>query len=225
MDDLLVTGSSPKLIDDFKKGMSKNFEMSDLGRLTYYLGIEVTQEEDEIILKQERYAKKILEKAGMNECKSILVPMISGLELSKALDEKSIDGQQYRRSIGCLRYLLHTRPDLSYSVGVLSRYMQDPRESHGAALKQVMRYLQGTTGYGLVFKKSDKTGLVGYSDASHSVDADDGKSTGGHVFYLNECPISWCSQKQQVVALSSCEAEFMAARGSQASHLASRPAR
>ncbi|KAL9840291.1 putative RNA-directed DNA polymerase [Arabidopsis thaliana] len=173
--------------------MSKNFEMSDLGRLTYYLGIEVTQEEDGIILKQERYAKKILEEAGMNECKSILVPMISGLELSKALDEKSIDGQQYRRSIGCLRY------------------MQDPRESHGAALKQVLRYLQGTTGYGLVFKKGDKTGLVGYSDASHSVDADDGKSTGGHVFYINECPISWCSQKQQVVALSSCEAEFMAA--------------
>ena len=78
-------------------------------------------------------------------------------------------------------------------------------------MKQVLRYLQGTTSHGLYFEKGNRTGLVGYSDASHSVDPDDGKSTGGHVFYLNECPISWCSQKQPVVALSSCEAEFMAA--------------
>ena len=211
VDDLLVTGSNQDMINDFKRGMSSNFEMSDLGKLTYYLGIEVLQEEEGISLKQERYAKKILEEAGMDECKAVLTPMISGLELSKAPNEKSIDGQEYRKVIGCLRYLLHTSPDLSYAVGVLSRYMHDPKESHEAALKQVLRYLQGTTSHGIYFGKGNKPGLVGFSDASHSVDEDDGRSTGGHVFYLNECLITWCSQKLQVVALSSCEAEFMAA--------------
>ncbi|KAL9811877.1 putative RNA-directed DNA polymerase [Arabidopsis thaliana] len=154
--------------------MSSNFEMSDLGKLTYYLGIEVLQEEEGISLKQERYANKILEEAGMDECKAVLIPMISGLELSKAPDEKSIDGQKYRKHIGCLRYLLHTRPDLSYDVEVLSRYMHDPKESHGAALKQVLRYLQGTTSHGILFGKGNKSGLVGFSDSSHSVDVDNG---------------------------------------------------
>ena len=138
--------------------------------------------------------------------------MDSGLRLSKSEEERSIDATSYRRNIGCLRYLLHTRPDLSYCVGVLSRYMQDPKESHGAAMKQCLRYLRGTTSYGLAFEKAKArtTRLVGYSDSSHNVDQDDGKSTTGHVFYLGDSPITWCSSKQETVALSSCEAEFMA---------------
>ena len=116
-----------------------------------------------------------------------------------------------RRSIGCLRYLLHTRPDLSFSVGVLSRYMQEPKESHGAALKQVLRYLRVSCSLGLVFSRSTQLKIVGYSDSSHNVDTDDGRSTTGHAFYLDESLITWCSQKQDIVALSSCEAEFMAA--------------
>ncbi|CAA7058194.1 unnamed protein product [Microthlaspi erraticum] len=211
VDDLLVTGSSLDLILEFKRGMSSKFEMSDLGRLTYYLGIEVNQHEDGITLKQERYAMKILEEIGMLELNAVHTPMDSSLKLSKAQEEKRIDEKIYRRNIGCLRYLIHTRPDLSYSVGVLSRYMQEPRESHGAALKQVLRYLCGTLSHGLCFGRMKQTGLVGYSDSSHNVDVDDGKSTGGHIFYLDECPITWCSQKQETVALSSCEAEFMAA--------------
>lgn len=89
--------------------------------------------------------------------------------------------------------------------------MHSPRESHGAALKQCLRYLKGTTSLGLTFERSTKIPrLVGYSDSSHNTDPDDGRSTTGHIFYLGNSPISWCSQKQDVVALSSCEAEFMA---------------
>ena len=87
--------------------------------------------------------------------------------------------------------------------------MQAPKESHGAALKQVLRYLRGTTTLGLSFPRlspTKKLELMGFSDASHNVDDDDGKSTTGHVFYLDQSPISWCSQKQEIVALSSCEA-------------------
>ena len=89
--------------------------------------------------------------------------------------------------------------------------MQDPKESHGAALKQVLRYLRGTTSLGLRFARSSNQELTGFSDSSHNVDDDDGKITTGHIFYLGENPITWCSQKQEIVALSSCEAEFMAA--------------
>ncbi|XP_019085497.1 PREDICTED: uncharacterized protein LOC109126417 [Camelina sativa] len=205
VDDLLVTGSSLSLVQEFKQGMSSKFEMSDLGRLTYYLGIEVLQEDSGITLKQSRYAEKILEETGMSDCNAVQVPMDSGSKLSKAIDDQSIDESEYRRNIGCLRYLIHTRPDLSFAVGILSRYMHNPKRSHGVALKHVLRYLQGTSGYGLTFKKGSSSGLVGYCDSSLNIDEDDGKSTSGHIFYLNNCPITWCSQKQETVALSSCE--------------------
>ncbi|KAL1191901.1 Retrovirus-related Pol polyprotein from transposon RE1 [Cardamine amara subsp. amara] len=170
--------------------MSTKFEMSDLGKLTYYLGNEVIQHEGGIVLKQERYASKILGETGMEECHAVHIPMDSGLKLSKAQKEMSIDEKEYRRNIGCLRYLLHTCPDLSYVVGVLSRYMQEPKESHGAALKQVLRYLRGTLSHGLTFNRVNKDGLVGYSVSSHNVDVDDGKSTTGDIFYLDDCPIN-----------------------------------
>lgn len=214
VDDLLVTGTSYQAIQEFKARMSDTFEMSDLGRLNYYLGIEVVQNENGITLKQERYAKKILSEAKMEDCNAIHAPMDPGLRLSKGEGEENIDETEYRRNIGCLRYLLHTRPDLSYSVGVLSRYMQQPKVSHGLALKQVLRYLQGTLGYGLVYSRAEEarcSKLVGYSDSSHAVDEDDGRSTGGHVFYFDDSPVTWCSHKLETVALSSCEAEFMAA--------------
>lgn len=211
VDDLLVTGSHLDMIMEFKKEMANTFEMNDLGRLSYYLGIEVTQLGDSIVLNQQRYAEKIIEEAGMKGCNATLVPMDVGLKLSKAEKEQGIDEKMYRRNIGCLRYLIHTRPDLAYSVGVLSRYMHEPKQSHGGALKQVLRYLQGTKSHGLVFSRKNAEGLVGYSDSSHNVDPDDGRSTTGHIFYLAGCPITWCSSKQETVALSSCEAEYMAA--------------
>lgn len=211
VDDLFVTGTSKKLINEFKKNMASKFDMSDLGRLTYYLGIEVVQDDRGITLNQNQYAKKILENAGMEKCNLTQTPMELGLNLSKAEEEQEIDATNYRRNIGCLRYLLHTRPDLSFCVGMLSRYMHSPRVSHGVALKQCLRYLQGSTSYGLLFERSQKVPrLIGYSDSSYNVDPDDGRSTTGHIFYLGKSPITWCSQKQDTVALSSCEAEFMA---------------
>lgn len=87
--------------------------------------------------------------------------------------------------------------------------MQAPKRSHEAALKQILRCLQGTQPYGLEFVRSNETRVVGYSDSSHNVDEDDGRSTIGHVFFYADSPITWCSQKQETIALSSCEAKFM----------------
>lgn len=147
----------------------------------------------------------------MDHCNPVQIPMDAGLKLAKFENEKDIDAMSYRRIIGCFRYLLHTRPDLSYCIGVLSRYMVSPKESHGSAVKQCLRYLKGTTSFGLTFERSKETPkLVGYSDSSYNMDPDDGRSTIGHIFYLGKSPITWCSQKQDTVALSSCEDEFMA---------------
>ncbi|XP_074325473.1 secreted RxLR effector protein 161-like [Apium graveolens] len=114
--------------------------------------------------------------------------------------------------IGGLRYLVHTRPDLAYSVGILSRFMDRPTQLHQGAVKRILRYVKGTIDFGLVYSQdSDNEVLIGYSDSDLAGNIEDRKSTGGMVFYLNKSLITWTSQKQKCVALSSCEAEFMAA--------------
>ena len=124
----------------------------------------------------------------------------------------TIDATGYRRVIGCLRYLLHTRPDLAFSVGMASRFMEKPTIMHSNAVKQILRYLKGTTDYGIVYTREEKEeSLVGYSDSDLAGDLDHRRSTGGMTFYLNDSLITWCSHKEKTVALSSCEAEFMAA--------------
>ncbi|MFS7992379.1 putative RNA-directed DNA polymerase [Helianthus anomalus] len=185
--------------------------MSDMGKLSYYLGIEVQQSQEGIVIKQEGYAGKILKMAGMKNSNEAKCPMDHKLQLTKDGDGKLVDPTEYRKLIGSLRYLLHTRPDLSYPVGYVSKFMQTPKECHYAAVKQILRYLKGTTSYGLRFKRGGDGRLVGYSDSSHGTDKEDGRSTTGMAFYFSGNLITWSSQKQKTVALSSCEAEFMAA--------------
>ncbi|GJT65884.1 uncharacterized mitochondrial protein-like protein [Tanacetum coccineum] len=211
VDDLFLTETGLELLNEFKKRTVSHFEMSDLGDLTYYIGIEVSQENDCVEIKQERYAMKILKEAVMEDCNATLYPKEKHLKLSKAKVEPEVEATQYRKVVGCLFYLLHTRLDLTYSVGVVSRYMQSPRESHAHAVKQILHYLKATTVFRIKYNYSNDMKLVGYSNSSHNVDIDNGRSTNGHVFYLGTSPITWCLQKQTSVALCSCEADFMAA--------------
>ena len=121
VDDLFLTGTSLNVIKKFKDDMSRRFEMSDLRMLTYYLGIEVTQGADGIRIKQGGYTQSILVKTKMKSCNYTHVPMNTSLKKSKAEEEPDIDATSYQSTIGCLRYLLHTRPDFAFSVSVLSR--------------------------------------------------------------------------------------------------------
>ncbi|GKF39870.1 ribonuclease H-like domain, reverse transcriptase, RNA-dependent DNA polymerase [Tanacetum coccineum] len=107
--------------------MEEKFKMSDLRLLAYYLGIEVTQTEGDISIKQSAYANKILKEAGMIDCNKTLIPMDPGTRLTKLAEGTMVNSTEYRSLIGCLRYLLYTRPDLSYYVGLLSRFMQEPK--------------------------------------------------------------------------------------------------
>ncbi|GJR20299.1 zinc finger, CCHC-type containing protein [Tanacetum coccineum] len=213
VDDLIITGTPRKEIDVFKSQMKDKFEMSDLGLLAYYLGIEVTQTGGEITIKQTGYINKILKETSMTDSNDTKIPMDPGTKLVKAEDGNSVDATYYRSLIGSLRYLLHTRPDLSYSIGLLSRFMQDPKDHHLKAVKQVIRYIRGTKEHGIIYKKEGGCKITGYSDSSYGINTDQGKGTTGIVFYFGESPITWCTQKQPTVALSSCESEFMAATG------------
>ncbi|GJS98228.1 zinc finger, CCHC-type containing protein [Tanacetum coccineum] len=213
VDDLIITGTPRKEIDAFKSQMQEKFEMSDLGLLAYYLGIEVTQTGGEITIKQTGYINKILKDTSMTDSNDTKIPMDPGTKLVKAEDGNSVDATYYRSLIGSLRYLLHTRPDLSYAVGLLNRFMQDPKEIHLKEVKQVIRYIKGTKEHGIIYKKEGGCKITGYSDSSYGINTDQGKGTTGIVFYFGESPITWCTQKQPTVALSSCELEFMVATG------------
>jgi hypothetical protein len=135
------------------------------------------------------------------------------LKLYKGKEEEVVEPTAYRSIIGSLRYIMNTRPDLAYSVGVVSRYMEAPRKAHWVAVKRILRYLKGTIGYGCKYERGIglKPILLGYSDSDFAGDAEDRKSTTGVVYFLGGSLVTWASQKQKIVALSSCEAEYVAA--------------
>jgi hypothetical protein len=178
VDDLIISGPNVRDIDTFKSEMKKKFCMSDLGLLSYYLGIEVKQGTDGITLCQSSYAAKILDNAGMRNCNKCETPMECRLKLSKLRDGESVNPTEYRSIIGSLRYLVNTRPDLAYAVGVVSRYMEAPGREHWTAVKHILRYLKGTLGYGCRYEKGAelKPMLVGYSDSDFAGDVEDRKA-------------------------------------------------
>ncbi|XP_071740551.1 uncharacterized mitochondrial protein AtMg00810-like [Rutidosis leptorrhynchoides] len=212
VDDLIITGSNSEDVIEFKEQMKNDFEMSDLGLRAYYLGIEVAQCKWGITLRQTAYAKRILEQFGMQNCNPARSPIESHLKVGKDEGDEEVDPTEYRRVVGCLRYLTLTRPDLSYSVGIASRFMEKPTALHLPIVKRVLRYVKGTLDYGLNYgRRQEFEHLVGFSDSDLGGDKVGSKSTSGMVFYIGRSVITWKSQKQKTVALSSCEAEFMAA--------------
>jgi hypothetical protein len=228
VDDLIVTGARAQDIARFKEEMGAKFRMSDLGALSYYLGIEVKQSADAVKLGQRAYALKLLERAGMAGCKTVATPMEERIKLSRASTAAKIDASLYRSIVGGLRWLTHTRPDIAFAVGYVSRFMEDPREDHWTAVKRLLRYVQGTLEMGIIFPKrggfqltafseappkarDGEPGITAYSDADMAGDVDGRRSTSGVLVFLGASPIAWQSLKQKMVALSTCEAEYVAA--------------
>jgi hypothetical protein len=150
VDDLFLT-SSESLIVECKCALASEFRMKDLGMMHYFLGLEVWQRTNEILLSQEKYTMEILKKFGMTDCKPMPTPMVMNLKkLSKNSSASAeIDPHLYRQLIGSLMYMVNTRPDICYVVSVLGQFMNQPRQTHWIAGKRVLRYLRGTIGYGL----------------------------------------------------------------------------
>ncbi|XP_039685124.1 secreted RxLR effector protein 161-like [Medicago truncatula] len=148
----------------------------------------------------------------MLNCNSAETPAEARLNLVRDGDEEEVNSTEFRQMVGALRYLCNTRPNIAFCVGVISRVMDRPSVSHLMAAKWIMRYLKGTMSYGILFpcKRSENLKkLYGYSDANWCGDKNDRKSTVGFVFFAGTTPVSWCSKKEVVVALSSCEANTL----------------
>jgi len=185
------------------------FDMSDLGKIKYFLGIEVLQHPEGIYKSQRRYAQKILKRFGMDRCNSVKNHIVPGCKLSKDEEGTKVDASMFKQVVGSLMYLTATRPDLMYGVSFISRFMSCPTEQHWLAAKRLLRYMMGTMNLGIFYKKGGCKQLIAYSDSDFAGDIDDRKSTTGCVFIISSGAVSWSSKKQPVVNLSTTEAEYI----------------
>jgi len=211
VDDLLVTGDDTRLVEQFKQEMIQAFEMTDLGLMTYFLRIEIKQSDNEGFIFQKKYAKEILRKFQMEECKAVSTPMNQKEKLSKEDGADKVDEGYYRSMIGCLMYLTATRPDILFVVSLLSRFMHCASETHLVAARRILRYVKGTIDYGVKYESCQNFKLCGFSDSDWAGSIDDMKSTSGYCFSIGSGVFSWCTKKQETVAQSTAEAEFIAA--------------
>lgn len=211
VDDLLVTGNKACIVEKFKQEMMEVFEMTDLGLMAFFLGMEIKQSEHEVFICQKKYAKEILKKFKLGECREMSTPMNSKEKLCKEDGTEKIDQAYFRSLVGCLMYLTATRPDILNVVSILSRFMHCASEWHLKAAKRVLRYVKGTCDFGIKFTRSKEFKLVGFSDSDWGGSIDDMKSTSGYCFTLGSGIFSWSSKKQEIVAQSTAEAEFVAA--------------
>ncbi|KAJ9564285.1 hypothetical protein OSB04_000251 [Centaurea solstitialis] len=221
VDDILLIGNDVPTLQSVKSWLSKCFQMKDLGEAAYILSIKIYRNRSRrlIGLSQSTYIDKILKKFRMDESKKGFIPMQHGIVLSKtqcpvsSQDQDKMKSVPYASAIGSIMYaMLCTRPDVAYSVSVTSRYQQNLGEPHWVAVKNILKYLRRTKEMFLVFGGTeDEISVTGYSDASFQTDRDDFRSQSGYVFTLNGGAISWKSSKQDTIADSTTEAEYIAA--------------
>ncbi|XP_068657940.1 uncharacterized mitochondrial protein AtMg00810-like [Aristolochia californica] len=207
--DLVITGDHEDNIVKTREWLSQEFDMTDLGLLHYYLGIEVWQKSYHIFISQERYARELLSTFGMTESNPVVTPMEVNTKLSINDSSEKVDNKLYRKLVGSLIFLCNTRPDISYGVGVLSRFSNNPRKMHWQAGIRILKYLKGTLTFGVSYTRGDI--LSGYCDSNWAGDIHTRKSVTGYGFLFGSGIISWVSKKQKTVALSSTKAEYKAA--------------
>ena len=211
VDDIIFGSTNLELCKKFSKLMSDNYQMSMMGELNYFLGLQIKQEVDGIFIHQTKYVKDLLKKFDFENCSSMKTPMSTSIKLGKDTDGKSVNITAYRGMIGSLLYLTASRPDIMFSTCLCARYQADPKESHLAAVKRIFRYLKGTPNLGLWYPKDSDFELVGYSDSDFAGCTLDRKSTSGGCQLLGGRLISWSSKKQNSVSTSTAEAEYIAA--------------
>lgn len=211
VDDLIITGDDENEIRQIRENLSVRFQMKELGELKHFLGLEVERTRDGLFLCQQKYAQDLLERFGMLDCKPISTPIEVNARLRATEGKDLQDGTMYRQLVGSLIYLTLTRPDIAYAVGIVSRYMQEPKKPHLEAARRILRYVKNTMDYGLFYKKENVYEVKGYCDADYAGDCDTRRSTTGYVFSIGSGAVSWCSKRQPTVSLSSTEAEYRAA--------------
>jgi hypothetical protein len=191
--------------------MTQKFEMSMMGELNYFLGFQVKQLKDNTFISQTKYTQDLLKWFGMKDAKPAKTPMGTDGHVDLNKGGKSVDQKAYRSMVGSLLYLCASRPNIMLSVCMCARFQSDPRECHLVAVKRILRYLVATPCFRIWYPKGSTFELIGYSDSDYAGCKVDRKSTSGTCQFLGRSLVSWSSKKQTSVALSTAEAEYVAA--------------
>lgn len=214
VDDFLIFYTKLDELNDLKKFLNETFKMKDLGPAKHCIGINIKQTGKGIELNQTRYIEEVLNRFRMQDCKPVKNPSDTNQKLSVQLvtEENSLVGKvPYQELVGCLLFLSQaTRPDIAFAVNNVSRFNNKHSEIHWQAVKRILRYLNGTKHHKLCYTKEGDSELHAYSDADWASDVDKRLSCTGFVVNLSNGAINWSSKRQQIVALSSTEAEYIA---------------
>ena len=212
VDDILLMTNNIEEVKRIKAQLSEKFEMTDMGEIKQFLGIKVERDVNQGRLKisQPKYIDGMLKRFGMEDCRPTSTPMEQKPQFGLR-ENQEVTKYPYKELIGCLSYLmLSTRPDIAAAVNTFSRYQSAPTDEHWNHLKRILRYLKGTRDLGLVYSRAtDSSPLVGYADADWGNDGVDRRSVSGFTFQIYGSTVSWTTRKQNTVALSSTEAEYV----------------
>lgn len=219
VDDLLIFTNDRRLKKRLKDFLMQRFKMKDLGEATHCLGIRIQRDrrEGKLSLDQQAYIEEIVRRFGMTNANPVAAPADPSGRLEKSMAPKTerekmeMRDVPYKEAVGCLSFVAQTtRPDIAFAVNAVSQFSSNPGRQHWEAVKRIIRYLKGTATKKLQYKRDENGQLVGYSDADWGGDPDSRRSTTGYVFTMQGAAIAWNVKKQPTVALSSCEAEYMA---------------
>ncbi|GJX78456.1 retrovirus-related pol polyprotein from transposon TNT 1-94 [Tanacetum coccineum] len=213
VDDIIFASTDPKDCDRFSNEMSSKFQMSMMGQISFFLGLQISQNPRGIFINQAKYANEILKKFDLHKSDPVDTPMVERTKLDEDLSGIPVDQTKYRSMIGSLMYLTASRPDLVFAVCMCARYQSRPTKKHLEAVKRVFRYLQGSINMGLWYPKDTAMALTAYADADHAGCQDTRRSTSGSAQFLGDKLVSWSSKKQTSTSISSTEAEYIAMSG------------
>ena len=214
VDDIILVSNSPDMLGEEKSIICEMFDMVDNDEISFCLGMSIQRDRVNKVLNisQQKYIENTLVKFGMDKCRPVATPIEPGTKYYKTSeDDELFDTKTYQMAIGSLTYAaLATRPDISASVNIMSQFMSNPSMTHWTGVKRILRYLRGTSNYGLRYSNGlDYTQLTGFCDADWAGDVNTRRSTSGYVFQLGSSTITWCCRKQTTVAKSSTEAEYV----------------
>ncbi|CAN1266422.1 Retrovirus-related Pol polyprotein from transposon TNT 1-94 [Linum perenne] len=210
VDDIILAGSSLQLIEEIKGKLHLHFKIKDLGKLKYFLGLEVARSSSGIVMTQRKYCLELISESGFDNVKPSKTPVEYKTRLTADEGVPLEDITEYRQLVGRLHYLTITRPDISYGVQQLSQFQSKPTEVHLQAAYKVIRYLKQAPGQGLFFARDTNLELSGYSDSDWASCPDSRRSTTGYCLFLGSSLLSWKTKKQGTVSRSSSEAEYRA---------------
>ncbi|GKA65073.1 retrovirus-related pol polyprotein from transposon TNT 1-94 [Tanacetum coccineum] len=211
VDKIIFGSTSQELCDALAKIMHDEFEMSMMGELNLFLGLQIKQLEDGIFFNQSKYTKEMLNKFGLENSKPMKTPMSSDTKIMKHEECESVDNTKYRGMIGSLLYLTASRPDIMYSVCLYARFQEDPKTSHLEAVKHIFRYVKVTMHLRLWYPKGTGIETIVYADSDHAGHYVDRKRTSGIHTFMGCCLTSWFSKKHTALAISTTEAEYVSA--------------